>query len=431
MSYSTDNKGLVLIAVLWIVVVMTAIVAVVGQTSRLDMKMAGAAMDDVRCRWACRAGTETALAILNEDPKDSDCLSDLWSDNDEDLNDVRVERCTYSIRVTDEAGKLNINTATRDQLMSLRFMEPPIADAILDWRDRDDNPAAEGAESGYYENLAFPYTIRNGNLKTIRELLAVKGVTEELLYGEDTNLNGLLDYNEMDGDVSPPADNGDSQLDQGWIACLTCCSYENNVDAAGQNRVNINQADEQQLQNALGINAAQARWIARNRGQGFRSIADLINRDSPSQPQGSSGNSSNENEQQPIDLQTFKAIADKISITNERQIPGRVNINTAPEEVLVALLGGEENRASAQAIVAERAGMVYGFSSIAGLLDVQSVGIDRFKRIADLITVRSDVYTIQCFATADVSGASLQTECVVDRSASPPSVLYWYQGANY
>ncbi len=432
MACSPDKKGLVLVAVLWIVVVMTAIVAIVSQTSRLDLKMAVAAMDEVRCKWACRAGTETAFAVLNEDPKDADCLSDLWSDNDEDFDNVQVERCRYSVRVIDEAGKLNINTATKEQLMSLRYMEPEIADAILDWRDRDENPTAEGAEAGYYENLPFPYTIRNGAFKTIRELLVVKGVTEELLYGEDTNLNGQLDYNEMDGSVSPPADNSDSYLDRGWIAYLTCYSYENNVDADGQSRINVNQADEEQLESSLGINAAQARWIVQNRNQGFQSIADLVNQDSDRQTQNSSGNTpAGNNETQPVDLQTFKAIADRITISNEREIPGRININTASEEVLVALLGGDEHRSAAQAIVAERAGLIYGFASIADLLDIQTVGFDRFRRIADLITIRSDVYTIRCVATADVSGATLQTECVVDRSATPCTVLYWYQGANY
>ncbi|MGE5294240.1 MAG: general secretion pathway protein GspK, partial [Solirubrobacterales bacterium] len=241
------RSGLVLIAVLWIVAMMTAIVAVIGQTSRLNMKMAMAATDEVRCKWACRAGVENAIAILNEDTKDSDCLSDLWSDNDKDFNDVVMERCQYSVRVTDEAGKLNINVATKEQLMALPYMEEEVADAIIDWRDGDDDLQAEGAEVGYYENLPIPYKIRNGPLRTVRELLCVKGVTEENLYGEDTNLNGLLDSNEKDGDLTPPSDNGDEYLDQGWIAYLTCYSYEKNVDAEGESRVNLNQADQQQL----------------------------------------------------------------------------------------------------------------------------------------------------------------------------------------
>jgi hypothetical protein len=48
-----------------------------------------------------------------------------------------------------------------------------------------------------------------------------------------------------------------------------------------------------------------------------------------------------------------------------------------------------------------------------------------------VLTVRSNVFTVRCYATADISGAMMQTECVVDRSETPCKVLYWYQGANY
>ena len=132
-----ERRGLVLVMVLWIVVVMTAIVAIVGQTNRLNMKMATGSVDEVRCKWACRAGTESAIAQLNDDLRASDCLQDLWSDND-DYNNIQLERCAYSVRVTDEAGKLNVNTATKEQLMALPYMEENITDAILDWRDTDE-----------------------------------------------------------------------------------------------------------------------------------------------------------------------------------------------------------------------------------------------------------------------------------------------------
>jgi type II secretory pathway component PulK len=427
-----DNPGLVLVAVLWIVAVMTAIVAVVSQTSRLDRKLAAGAADEVRCRWACRAGTENAIAILNEDTRASDCLSDLWSDNDEDFNDVALERCRYTVRVIDEASKLNINTVTREQLMALPYMEENIADAILDWRDTDDEPQTGGAEVGYYDALSIPYTIRNGPLRTIRELLRVKGVTEELLYGEDTNLNGRLDANERDGILSPPADNGDDYLDEGWIAYLTCCSYEKNVDADGNKRVNINQADEKQLESQLQIRTSQARWIVQNRARGYKSIGDIVGQKGPAAPEGGGGPPQNSSEAEPIDQATFAQIADRITVSGEDKIMGKVNINTAPEEVLLALFGGDEQAQQlAQTVIADRAGRLYGFESIADLLNEQAMSLEKFKQIAEQITVRSDVYTIQCLATADISGARLQTECVVDRSATPCTILYWYQGANY
>lgn len=430
MNVVKDNRGLVLVAVLWMVAVMTAIIAVVSQTSRLDRKMATAAADEIRCKWACRAGIESAIAILSEDVRTSDSLSDLWSDSDEDFNNVPLERCQYTVRVTDEAGKLNLNTVTKEQLMALPYMEESTADAIVDWRDKDDNPQAAGVEAAYYDSLSIPYTIRNGPFRTIRELLRVKGVTEQLLYGEDTNLNGWLDNNEKDGALSPPMDNGDEYLDEGWAAYLTCYSYEKNVDADGNKRVNINQADEKQLESQLQIRTSQARWIVQNRAQGYKSIADIIGQKQDAKPQGGAGK--NQNEAEPIDQQTFAQIADRITISGEDKIVGKININTAPEEVLTALFGGDEQAEQlARTVLANRATQLYGFQSIGDLLSQQSMSFERFRQITDQITVRSDVFTIRCLATADISGAGLQTECVVDRSATPCSILYWYQGANY
>ena len=96
-----NKKGLVLVAVLWVVVVLTIIVAVLGRKSRLDTKVCFARIEGLRCKWACRAGIETAIGVLNEDTRESDCLTDLWSDNDEDFNDILLERCSFTTRVID------------------------------------------------------------------------------------------------------------------------------------------------------------------------------------------------------------------------------------------------------------------------------------------------------------------------------------------
>jgi len=246
------EKGLVMIAVLWTVVVLMAIVAMLGRNSRLDTKVAMARMDAIRCKWACRAGVEKAVAVLNTDETENDTLLDLWSDNEEDFNDVMLERCRLNIKVVDETSKLNINTATKDQLMGLPYMLEEIADAIIDWRDTNDNPSGAGVESGYYEALDFGYRARNGPFRTIRELLMVKDVTEELFYGEDTNLNGQLDYNERDGDETPPNDDGDDELDKGWINYLTCYPPAEGSGSQAYARVNVNTASEEVLAALLG-----------------------------------------------------------------------------------------------------------------------------------------------------------------------------------
>ena len=76
---------------------------------------------------------------------------------------------------------------------------------------------------------------------------------------------------------------------------------------------------------------------------------------------------------------------------------------------------------------------MYGMESIADVLQSGGMSVATFKQVADLIAVRSDVYTIRCVATgtrAAGDGMSIRTETVVDRSSTPYVTLYWYQGAN-
>ena len=412
MSTKGNNKGLVLVTVLWVIVVLMVIVSVLSRQSRLDTKVCAARLEGVRCKWASRAGIEKAIGILNEDTRESDCLTDLWSDNEEDLNDVYLQNCWFTVKAVDEASKLNINTVTKGQLLELPEMLEEIADAIIDWRDENDTPSTGGVESGYYESLPFGYMARNGPLRTIRELLLVKDVTEELFFGEDTNLNGLLDYNEQDGEESLPYDDGDSELDKGWIAYLTCYSYDNNKDAEGNKKININEGNANQLSRSLGISNDQAQKIVD--GQDYDGIGNLLDNNT-------------------LDVQTFSKIADKITVVDGDNIPGKVNVNTASEIVLAALMGGGDTaEQTAQNIIAHRETLLYGMESIGELLDVPSMSVNTFKKIADLVTTRSDVYSIRCVATADrngKNGAKVETEAVVDRVESPCKILFWYQGA--
>ena len=132
-------------------------------------------------------------------------------------------------------------------------------------------------------------------------------------------------------------------------------------------------------------------------------------------------------------MQTFSQIADKITVDDSDKIPGKVNVNTASVIVLTALMGGGDSaEQTAENIVAYRETLLYGMESIGELMDVPSMSVNTFQKIASLITTRSDVYSIRCVATADrngKNGAKLETEAVVDRVESPCKILFWYQGA--
>ena len=152
------------------------------------------------------------------------------------------------IGITDEASKLNLNTAKRRQLMILvrasiggdpEFDAVKIVDAIIDWRDGNSEPSGEepDTEGAYYLRLPHAYRIKNGRFDTVEELLLVKGVTGRVLYGEDFDRNGLLTPNEDDGDESFPPDNQDGVLNRGIYPYLTVHSAERIVSNENRRRV--------------------------------------------------------------------------------------------------------------------------------------------------------------------------------------------------
>src|SRR5207245_1317889 len=155
------------------------------------------------------------------------------------------------------ASKLNLNTATLNMLQMLPRMTPELAAAIIDWRDADDTVTPGGAESQIYAQLNPPYRCKNANFESIDELRLVYGAYLDVLYGEDTNLNGILDLNENDGEVSPPSDNLDGRLDPGLFEYVTVYTREPTTTTNGTTRVNVGAANMQQrlasvLQNKLG-----------------------------------------------------------------------------------------------------------------------------------------------------------------------------------
>jgi DNA uptake protein ComE-like DNA-binding protein len=139
-------------------------------------------------------------------------------------------------------------TTGRDILMGLPDMTEEIADSILDYIDADDERREYGVESGHYSGQNPAYAAKNGPLDSIDELLLVNGVTPELLFGLDTNRNGILDDSEASlGDVS--LTEAESVL--GWANYLTLYSKESNLNSEGLPKVNINAEDLDQLYDDL------------------------------------------------------------------------------------------------------------------------------------------------------------------------------------
>ena len=177
---------------------------------------------------------------------------------------------------SDATSSMSSSMAT-GMLMALPGMTEDVADAILDWLDADDEPRPLGAEfEDYYLNLQPAYKPANGPIDSIEQLLLVRGVTPQLLFGYDENRNGVLDAAEsvrmnqgMPAGMSPgslPAMSSDPNAAPppplGWAPYLTLQSLEKNVAADGTARVNINSDDMQLLSEELSSVLQNEAWAS-------------------------------------------------------------------------------------------------------------------------------------------------------------------------
>jgi DNA uptake protein ComE-like DNA-binding protein len=323
--------------------------------------------------------------------------------------------------VTDEASKLNVNTATREALLALPKMTETWAEAII---DRRKNRA--GTLSGRVGEMSPERTTAGlpgkRSFRTVRELGLISGLTEEILYGEDRNLNGILENNENDGDKRAPTDNQDGVLDKGLLSYVTVYSYELNRDGQGQPRININTASAETLETELELNIGHINWIMENRGAGFKSIFHLLEEGVDLK-----GNvdiaSLDPKKSIPLDIATFCRIGDRITVTDAEVIPGRININTAGSTVLQTL--PEIDGRLADRIVEYREGSAEGFANVAEILFVEGVTLRQTQVLGELITVRSNVFTIRSCGQAERSGLKHYVEAVAAREGTKLSVVYW------
>ena len=435
------TRASILVGLLWCLALLSVVVIGLLHTARLDLIVVKNHGDRIQAHYIALAGVEKAKALLYHDMLNRRGVSKnhtgLLYDDPKEFREVAFGRGKFRVfhrdpdvgemiyGITDEESRLNVNVATPENFAKIKGMTPEIVAAIIDWRDENNAVTPSGAEADYYASLQPPYLPRNGPFQTTRELLMVRGVTRELLLGEDVEQNGLLD---ADGDNDNSSSKNRSVLrDPGWASLLTVNSAVENHNAAGKNRVNIQSADEGSLTSVKGISSQVAKAIIANRNQNqFESIADLLDvveiQNQPGQPPApqnrptsARGQSSGTPRSTPsgprvISDDLFMDIADDVTVESETTQPGLININTASLDVLTCLPGTEPELA--QAIISYRKSDGF-FANIAWLLKVPGMNREIFKQVAPRVTARSDTFRIICEGKVTSTGARQCIEAIV------------------
>ena len=487
-----NEEGLSLISTLWIVTILSILAMQMLYSIHLERRAQRNFLERAKYHYAAKAGFEWTLAVLRDDQTPFDSLGEGWAEPLEGQVEDGIQQgniIAYHVAVTDESGKININTADAELILNLL--------------------ALAGAEPDDSLTQELANRIQEGQpYRTVRALARIEGMTEELLYGEQQSADNLPVVTEQE--FSQPTSFGTKPVlpATGLVHVATVYSIDANTDANGEARVNVNTADAGQL---TGIrmkeeqpifSQAEAESLIQQRefetlsaladvqavsDERFNNIRDRItteggeqggNADEGKAEQPGGGqvniNTADREELQSLDgidegiaerivnhrdtqgtfqnvdalkevkmltQEEFVNITDKVTLTDEETLSGLININTAPPETLALLPGMDETRA--QAIVARREEPptdsqqaqdlaeqgIQGnpFTSTAQLMELQEIDFGTFRELVDSVTYRSHGYRIEA-SGIDMNDKVIAT-CVgiIDRSRDPVAVRYWRQ----
>jgi len=223
--FSRKERGVALLAVLWLSVALTFMAMATAQLVRTEVTATRNQIDAERSYYLARGGIEAAVDSIvftagrrNTNP-DAPVLPSEFVPGRRWLQ-FDFETGSSVVEVVPENAKLNINQIRPEQLASLLEVlgfssidSADIAAAIVEWR----SPRASDVDTPldtYYKNLPDPYVARHAGLDQLEELLPVKGISHDLFFGRTertpegkwrrlAGLNDLLTTQATGGAVNP------------------------------------------------------------------------------------------------------------------------------------------------------------------------------------------------------------------------------------
>ena len=491
------RPGYVLFAVLIVVVVLSLVAYRYAESMSTELQVSVRASEAGETKGFASSGVHYAIGLL-ADPDMKGTLNGNPYDNKDLFGGIAVgdpagkrgggrfalinlsdtgatggERYPLRYGVADECAKLNVNSLILQDptgetlyaaLMKLTNMTEEIADAIVDWLDADETQRPSGAEAGIYQGFSPPYACKNGPISSLEELLLVRGVTPQLLFGNDRNRNGVLDAGEDDG----------SELNRGWSEFLTCYGREVNIDSEGLTRIDLNTADlatlSAQLTPVVGqelsdyivyvrstnkavaaapLTAMQVaappanlrdlvQKIVDAKGQGTRKLSStmtLFSTQIPlTAPPAAPGMPPNPVPvvacplNDPAQLQSLLSLLlDKTSASTGYELSPRINVNTASRDVLLGLPGLIETEVDT--MITTRSTLTPtdpATLSGAWIVTQAKLSADKFKIIEKYIGGRTFTYRIHSVGYFGKAGGPVsRVEAVVDVALGVPRILYY------
>lgn len=502
--------------VVFVVMVVIVMVSLAGLSFVLTMSTENKAVhlhgDELQLEQVVASGAELLKAICEMSPAERGRVGGLLDNPDRfrgalvvdhDTDEHRARFSLVAPRIEDgqitgmrfgaenESARLNLAVlpewekrhegAAPQALMSLPGMTESIADAIVDWIDDDASPRPSGAEADYYSSRRVPYGPRNTTPTSLDELLLIRDVSREMLFGADADFNYRVEEEELRSTFEGPGI-GMSGRGLPWASLLTVYSAERNTTFEGNPRINLNEKDLTKLHGQLS-KAFDSKWakfiIA------YRQFGPYKENEQGNQPKQAArqakqaagpvaaqseassteidlslpakfridsvldligvkvqlpGKETRSGQQQPGPILESPLADDRVAmrddlpelldlttVTTDKVLRGRINVNLAPREVLLAVPGMDASVAGQ--IIASRS-VRFGDDDPerrhpAWLLTEGIVDLEQMKTLMPYLTTGGDVFRAQVVAFFDDSDLSARAEIVVDATVAPPRQVYW------
>lgn len=177
----TRQRGVAMILVVWVIALMTVLLGSFALIARTENLQARHLFDSTSARYAAEAGLERAVFELRRPDTATRWIGDGRP------YEFQFDNALVHVELTDETGKIDINSAGDDVLQSLFVsvganlqQATALSDAIQDWRDPDDTTRPQGAEAPEYKSAGLSYVPRNAPFQTVSEVQQVLGMNYAL-----------------------------------------------------------------------------------------------------------------------------------------------------------------------------------------------------------------------------------------------------------
>lgn len=368
----SKRRGSVFLFSLVSVAVLTLALATAVATQRVEVRVVVNRIDGDRSRLMAESAIQYAMQALAGVDVNLVTLNDEWALLGENgAREFLVNDGAFRVQIIDASSFVNINTSTEEHLNMLPLNSEQIA-SLLDWRGPELQPRTEGAKDEFYNALTVPYNTALRGFLSLDELLLVRGFTPQTLFEVQTDI------------VRPELQVGLAEEQPTLAELITVDSASPNTDATGEQRLNVNQASEGDLEQA-GLTEDLAEAIIRRRNtQGtFTSLAQLFLL-------------------QGVTLQTAQVILDRLTVVGAETLPGRINVNTVSESVLRTVPDISDQTADE---ILRLQGDIQNLGDIA---NYPGVDIDFMRIVGATLTTGSSTFVIRAVGQVNASSYALE-----------------------